>query len=43
MGLGPPEKSQNIGFSNNTGPDPLKITKPSFNAWPSSARKQNAI
>ena len=23
----PPEKSQNIGFVSNTGPDPLKITK----------------
>ena len=26
-GGGPPEKSQNIGFLCNTGPDPLKITK----------------
>ena len=29
-GSGPPpphEKSQNIGFLSNTGPDPLKITK----------------
>ena len=24
-GSGPPEKSQNIGFSSNNGPDPLKI------------------
>ena len=29
-GLDPPEKSQNIGFLSNTGPDPLKITKLSF-------------
>ena len=30
----PPEKSQNIGFLSNTGPDPLKnlrATKPEFN------------
>ena len=26
-GPDPPEKSQNIGFLSNTGPDPLKITK----------------
>ena len=33
----PPEKSQNIWFSSNTGPDPLKIaaTKPAFNLGPS--------
>ena len=40
-----PEKSQNIGFSSNTDPDPLKIaaTKPAFNVGPSSARQRNAI
>ena len=27
-GRGPPEKSQKSGFLSNTGPDPLKITKP---------------
>ena len=34
----PPEKSQNIGFRRNTGPDPLKnlkATKPAFNNGPS--------
>ena len=42
----PPEKSQNIGFLCNTGPDPLKIhkaTKPAFNVGPSSARQRNAM
>ena len=41
-----PEKSQNIGFRRNTGPEPLKnlkATKPAFNSGPSSARQQNAI
>ena len=47
-GSGPPrpENSQNIGFSSNTGPDPLnnrKATKPAFNIGPSSARQRNAI
>ena len=45
-GPDPPEKSQNIGFPCNTGPDPLKnhkATKPAFNVGPSSARQQNAI
>ena len=35
-----PEKSQNIGFLSNTGPDPLKnhkATKPELNVGPSSA------
>ena len=34
MSPDPPEKSQNIGFLSNTGPDPLKnhkATKPTFN------------
>ena len=34
----PTEKSQNIGFLSNTGPDPLKnhkTTKPAFNVGPS--------
>ena len=34
----PLEKSQNIGFLSNTGPDPLnnhKATKPAFNVGPS--------
>ena len=42
----PPEKSQNIGFLSNTGPDPLKnhkATKPAFNVGPSSARQPNTI
>ena len=42
----PPEKSQNIWFLINTGPDPQKnhkATKPSINVGaPSSARKRNA-
>ena len=40
----PPEKSLNIGFSSNTGPDPLKIaaTKSAFNVGPSFARQRNA-
>ena len=41
-GSGPPaEKSQNIGYSSNTGPDPLKIhkaTKPAFNVFLSNHR-----
>ena len=44
-GPDPPDKSQNIGFLRNTGPDPLKITKlpkPAFNGGPSFARQQNA-
>ena len=42
----PPEKSQNIGFHSNTGPNPLKYrkaTKPAFNDGPSLTRHQNAI
>ena len=42
----PPERSKNIGFLCNTGPDPLKnhnATKPTFNVGPGSARQQNAI
>ena len=42
----PPEKSQNIGFLSNTGPDPLKnhkATKTAFNVGPSSASQRNAI
>ena len=45
-GLDPPEKSKNIGFLSNTGPDPLinhKDTKPAINVGPSLARQQNAI
>ena len=45
-GLDPPEKSQNIGFLNNTGPDPLKnhkATKSAFNIGPSTAHMRNAI
>ena len=46
-GLDDPLKSHNnIGFLNNTGPDPLKhhkATKPAFNKGPSSARQRNAI
>ena len=37
-GSGFPEKSQNIGYLSNTGPDPLKnhkATKPAFNVVPS--------
>ena len=44
-GPDPPEKSQNIGFLSNTGPDPLKnhkATKPEFNVG-SSARQRNVI
>ena len=33
----PPEKSQNIGFLSNTGPDPLENHK-SINVGPLSAR-----
>ena len=39
----PPEKSQNIGFPSNTGPDPLKnhkATKPAFNVGPPSAASE---
>ena len=42
----PPEKSQNIEFLCNTGPDPQKnyiATKPAFNVGPSSARQRHAI
>ena len=42
----PPEKSQNIGFLSNTGPDPLKnhkATQPVFNDGPSSAHQGNTI
>ena len=41
----PLEKSQNIWFLRNTGPDPLtnhKATKLAFNAGPSSTRQLNA-
>ena len=36
----PPEKSQNIGFLSNTGPDPLKKTMPAFNVVLSLARQR---
>ena len=42
----PPEKSQNIGFLSNTGPDPMKnhkATKPAFNVEPSLDRQRKAI
>ena len=42
----PPEKSQNIGFSSNTGRDHLKnhkASKPALNVGSSSARQLNAI
>ena len=42
----PPEKSQNLGFLSNTGPDLLKnhkATKPAFNVRPLSARQRNSI
>ena len=45
-GPDPPMKNhKNIGFSSNTGPDPLFIaaTKLAFNDGPSSARQRNAI
>ena len=45
-GFGPPEKSQNIGFLSNTGPDRLinhKATKLAFKDGPSSACQLNAI
>ena len=38
----PPEKSQNIGFLCNTGPDPFKnykAKKPAFNVGQSSGRQ----
>ena len=45
-GSGLPLKNhKNIGFSSNTGPDPLKnrkATKPAFIVGPSSARQRNA-
>ena len=44
--LTPLKIHKNIGFLNNTGPDPLqfhKATKPAFNVGPSSARQRNAI
>ena len=40
-GPDPPEKSKNIGFLSNSGPDPLKnhnVPKPAFNVGPSLAR-----
>ena len=40
-GSRPPEKSLNIGFLSNTGPDPLKshnTTKQAFNVGPSTTR-----
>ena len=46
-GSGPHLKNRkNIGFLSNTGPDPLKnhkVTKPTINVGPSSARQWNAI
>ena len=42
----PHEKSQNIGFHSNSGPDPLKkhkATKPALNVGPLAARTRNAI
>ena len=45
-GGGQTEKSQNIWFLRNTGPDALnkhKATKPAFNVGPSLARQPNAI
>ena len=43
----PPLKNyKNIGYSSNTGPDPLKkiaATKPAFNVGPSSTRQRNVI
>ena len=42
-GGGQGEKSQNIGFLCNTGPDPLKNHKtitPAFNVGPSSSTKK---
>ena len=42
----PPEKSQNIGFLSNSGPDPLKnhkATKPTFDIGPKSARQRSAF
>ena len=41
-----PEKSQKLGFLNNTGPDLLKnhkAAKPAFNVGPSSARQRMAF
>ena len=38
----PPINHKNIGFPNNTGPDPHKnhkATKLASNVWPSSARR----
>ena len=50
MGPYPPppllKNHKNIGFPNNTSPDPLKYhkaTKPAFNVRPSSAGQRNAI
>ena len=42
----PLEKSQNLEFPFNTGPDPLKnhkSTKSAFHVGPSSASQRNAI
>ena len=42
----PHEKSQNMGFLSNTGPDHLKnhkATKPAFNVGSSSARQRNGV
>ena len=39
-------KHKIVGFLSNTGPDPhknIKDTKPSFNVWPSSVRRWNAV
>ena len=37
----PLENYKNIGFLSNTGPDPLKTTKPVFNIGLSSRRQRN--
>ena len=42
----PIENHKNIGFLNNSGPDPqnnYEATEPAFNVEPSSARQRNAI
>ena len=42
----PLKNHKNIGFSSNTGPDPLKnhkATMPAFNVGSSTACQQNAI
>ena len=42
-GPDPTENHKNVGFLRNTGPNPLKITKPAFNIGPSLASQRNAI